>query len=116
MSKGPAHPEPYRPTAEAVRQKISETAKAKRRNVLIHTPAECRDPISPDEWQDAVDHAHFYLALDAAQKYGLVTVTGGPNINIDRCIELLEGGAARGFTPRADAIERGVKQINGIAE
>jgi hypothetical protein len=61
-------------------------------------------PQSPEEWQDAVDGAHALLALDAARQYGLVT--GGPVINQERCARMLRRGAARGITPRPDALER----------
>jgi hypothetical protein len=61
-----------------------------------------RDPITPLEWQDAVDGAQFYLHLDACRQYGLLT--GGPEVNIERCEEILRRGDKLGYRP-ADAVE-----------
>jgi hypothetical protein len=63
-----------------------------------------QDPKTPEEWQDAVDAADVLLKIDAAREYGLVT--GGPVVNVERCVELLKLGAARKITPRPDAVER----------
>lgn len=62
-----------------------------------------RMPRTPDEWQEAVDWAQALLALDAARQFGLVT--GGPDVNAARCLELLDRGGRRGVTPRPDCIE-----------
>jgi hypothetical protein len=56
-----------------------------------------RDPQNDAEWQEAVNAAHFLLCLDAARQYGLVT--GGPEIDIDRCLTIVERGQVRGFVP-----------------
>lgn len=61
--------------------------------------AKPRDPESATEWQDAVNAARFYLLLDDARLYGLVT--GGPVVNRDRCRDLLREGERRGWVPRA---------------
>jgi hypothetical protein len=53
---------------------------------------------SKETWQDAVDHAEFFLQLDSCRQYGLIT--GGPTVNIRRAEEILRGGAKRGITPR----------------
>lgn len=55
------------------------------------------DPTTPEEWQGAIDAAAFLVLLDAARQYGLIT--GGPEANIARCVELLERGAAFGIFP-----------------
>lgn len=68
--------------------------------------AMARDPITPAEWQEAVDLAEFYLALDSARLYGFVTFPGA--VDAGRCEVLLERGRARGIRPRPDAIERAV--------
>lgn len=65
---------------------------------------EILDPVTPKEWQTAVDAAHGSLALAAARDYGLVT--GGPVVNVERCNQILERGAEMGVTPSPDAIER----------
>jgi hypothetical protein len=65
---------------------------------------EPRDPQTPAEWQEAVDLATFYLALDSARKYGFVT--GGPEVNVERTELVLNRGRELGFVPSSDAIER----------
>jgi hypothetical protein len=55
------------------------------------------DPESREEWQAAADAAHFYLALDGCRQYGLVE--GGPTIDVDRCLEMLDKAKAIGITP-----------------
>lgn len=66
-------------------------------------------PVTDDQWQDAVDAAHAMLMLEAARLYGLVT--GGPEVNIERCVEILEDGQARGIHPRIDAVQRLIKEL-----
>lgn len=56
-------------------------------------------PVTPSEWQEAVDLSEFYLILDSAVKYGLIT--GGPVINQERCVALLKRGLIKGYTPAA---------------
>jgi hypothetical protein len=60
---------------------------------------EIRDPQTPQEWQEAADTAHILLAIDAARQYGLVT--GGPELNEQRCIEILLRAEALGFKPKS---------------
>lgn len=57
-----------------------------------------KDPTTPEEWQEAVDQANLLLALDSCKQYGLLE--GGPKINFDRCVELLEKGKALGYIPK----------------
>ncbi len=59
---------------------------------------ERRDPETPEEWQEAVDAAHFYLLLDSARLYGLID--GGPLVDADRCAEILKQGRERGVEPK----------------
>jgi hypothetical protein len=49
---------------------------------------EIRLPETPSEWQDAANWCEGLLALDSARQYGLVT--GGPKVNVDRCIAKAE--------------------------
>lgn len=63
-----------------------------------------KDPQGPEEWQEAVDAAKGALVLDDCRLYGLIT--GGPVVNRDRCIEILEAGNKLGIVPAADAVER----------
>jgi hypothetical protein len=65
---------------------------------------EVEDPQTKEQWQEAADLAEFYLHLDSAQRYGLVT--GGPDINFDRCEEILREARQRGIRPAPDAVER----------
>lgn len=55
------------------------------------------DPISDQEWQEAVDAAQFYLLLDSCRQYGLIT--GGPAVSAERCEQILKFGKTRGFRP-----------------
>jgi hypothetical protein len=67
-----------------------------------------RLPTTKGEWQSAVDLAGFFVLLDAARAYGLVT--GGPDVNVDRCQEIIEAGKKKGMTPRVDAVQPFVDQ------
>lgn len=60
------------------------------------------DPVSKAQWQEAVDAADVLLALDAAREYGLIT--GGPMINMERCMKILSQGRNKGIVPSADRI------------
>ena len=61
-------------------------------------------PKTRAEWQTAVDAAHGALCLHAARAYGLVT--GGPEVNVERCEEVLRLGKARRIKPAHDSPER----------
>jgi hypothetical protein len=56
------------------------------------------DPTTPAEWQEAADAAYFMLAVESARLYGLIE--GGPEVNVERCDEILKEAAMRGITPR----------------
>lgn len=56
-----------------------------------------RDPKTREEWQEAIEAAAFFLALDSARQYGLVT--GGPTINAERCAHILAKGESLGYKP-----------------
>ncbi len=68
-----------------------------------------KNPKSQKQWQEAVNAAHGALALDSARMYGLVT--GGPEVNQKRCIEILEKGKKRGIMPEDDSIDRFIKDL-----
>jgi hypothetical protein len=55
------------------------------------------DPQTPEQWQDAVNLAHFFMAIDSARQYGLIA--GGPTVNIERCEVVLTQGREKGITP-----------------
>jgi hypothetical protein len=69
-----------------------------------------RDPETAAEWQEAVDGAEFFLLLDSAQQYGLIT--GAPKVNFDRAEQILAQGRERGITPasREELVRRFVKR------
>jgi hypothetical protein len=69
------------------------------------------EPQTEVEWQIAVDAANALLRIDAARQYGLIE--GGPAIDVDRCVELIERGAARGTMPRRESVEEFVMGFNG---
>jgi hypothetical protein len=62
------------------------------------------DPKTTEEWQETVDIAEACLLIHSAQLYGLVI--GGPQVNADRCAQILELGKARKILPREAAAER----------
>ena len=53
-------------------------------------PGLVRDPVTPEEWQDTVDMADFFLSLDAAWKYGMIEPD--PQVNVERCAWIVEQG------------------------
>jgi len=55
------------------------------------------DPETPDEWQSAADSADFLLLIDSARQYGLLE--GGPEVNVVRCVAILERAADQGVFP-----------------
>lgn len=74
---------------------------------------EREDPETPEQWQLAVDAAHACLALDSAKQYGLIE--GGPRIDVERCVEILEGGEKLGYHPSKTAIEDFIRSWQGHA-
>ena len=67
------------------------------------------NPSTPEDWQDAIDAAEGALTLHSARHYGLVT--GGPTVHVERCVEILREGEARGIRPSHDAVERFVAEL-----
>lgn len=63
-----------------------------------------RNPVTREEWQEAADFAEVLLTIDSARLYGLIT--GGPEVDLDRCRELLDRALELGISPRPDCIER----------
>lgn len=62
------------------------------------------NPRTREEWQEAADAAHVLLTVDAARQYGLIE--GGPEIDQERCVEILRLAKRRRITPAKDCIER----------
>jgi hypothetical protein len=67
-------------------------------------------PRTREEWQDAVDMAEGARLVVAARAYGLVR--GGPEINVDRCEEILRLGRDYGVRPGHDCHKKFVAACN----
>jgi hypothetical protein len=52
--------------------------------------------------------ASVYLAIDAARRYGLVT--GGPDVDVERCEELIARAEAAGLTATREEIDAATGQ------
>lgn len=68
-----------------------------------------KDPRTPAEWQEAVDLALAYRSIHDAKLYGLIT--GGPQIDVARCNEILDRGRRRGVHPTPDAIHAVLREL-----
>jgi hypothetical protein len=68
------------------------------------------DPSTPEEWQEAVDIAQGALTVHDAKAYGLIR--GGPDINVERCAEILRLGEKLGYQPAPNAHEMFVAACN----
>lgn len=84
------------PPPPAPPQRAAGRERVERSQALPHLA--WRDPETAAEWQEAVDLAEFYLLLDSARAYGLAT--GGPEINPERCQEILKRGRGIGYRPK----------------
>lgn len=51
-------------------------------------------PKTSEDWQEAVNSAALLLAIDSCRQYGLIT--GGPEINAERCCRMIQRGRERG--------------------
>lgn len=71
-------------------------------------------PKTQAEWQDAVDAAWALLGIDSARQYGLVT--GGPEVNVANCLDMVRKGEAWGITPSDDANKRFIAEYNASVE
>jgi hypothetical protein len=72
------------------------------------------DPQTPEQWQDAVDGAAGFIAIESCKMYGLMK--GGPKIDLARCKQILEHGAAKGITPSKSDTELALALIAAINE
>ena len=63
-----------------------------------------RQPRTTAEWHEAVDLAEVHLLIHSARCYGLIT--GGPEVNVDRCQKILKKGRQLGIIPAADCVEK----------
>lgn len=68
------------------------------------------DPQTAAEWQEAVDIAHAFVEIESARAYGLIT--GGPKIDVQRCLDLLGRGVGLGYRPSPGATERLLQELS----
>lgn len=68
-----------------------------------------RNPTTPAEWREAAVFAAAALMLDSARQYGLVT--GGPIVNVDRCVDVLAEAKGRGVEPTKAEIDAAVDAL-----
>jgi len=75
-----------------------------------------KDPKTPGQWRSAAALAEACVRLDAARQYGLIT--GGPRVNVERCLALLAAAGERGIvlTPTEidDAVTALVREAAGV--
>lgn len=62
-----------------------------------------KTPKTRAEWQEAVDGAAGLRALADCKMYALIE--GGPEINVERCDQILEQGRARGVRPSKSDVD-----------
>lgn len=63
------------------------------------------EPITPEEWQVAVDGANAMLVIVRARAYGFIVPEAGPKINVERCEQMLARGKALGYHPQRAVVE-----------
>jgi hypothetical protein len=71
-----------------------------------------RQPLTVDEWNEAATLAAACLLIDDARLYGFVV--GGPTIDRERCVEVLDQAARVGIVPTKLATEQAALDL--IAE
>jgi len=60
------------------------------------------EPKTEEQWREAVTLAEVLLDIDAARNFGLLT--GGPSVNVDRCVEIVRRGRARMLVALSDDV------------
>lgn len=68
-----------------------------------------REPRTNAELRHAALLAEVSLRIDSARRYGLIT--GGPEVNVCRCIELIERAKSRGITFTDGQIDTAVRAV-----
>lgn len=68
-----------------------------------------KDPQTPEQWRMAAAMAQACIVLDAARQYGLVT--GGPGVNLNRCLEVVARAKARDIVPSEAEIDQAIQAI-----
>ena len=70
---------------------------------MTDTPKMPRGRRSHEQWRDMMAAAEACLQIDAVRQFGLIE--GGPEINAERCVSILETGKARGFTVHQETVD-----------
>jgi hypothetical protein len=70
------------------------------------------DPETREEWQEAVDVAVGARAIADCKMYGLLE--GGPEVDVDRCDEIIERGRQRGVLPSRTVVELAAEIIAAV--
>jgi hypothetical protein len=68
-----------------------------------------RQPETPEQWQEAVNLARLWELVHGAHLYGLVK--GGPEIDPERCCEILERGREQGIVPDEAVVEGHIQAL-----
>lgn len=72
------------------------------------------DPSTHAEWQEAVNLSDLLLRIESARAYGLVT--GGPEVDAERCEDLISRGARLGVRPCWSEAERSAALLALVEE
>jgi hypothetical protein len=67
-----------------------------------------KDPQTPQEWQEAVDSAAAWRAIADCMIYGFLK---GPQIDFDRCTEILDRGEKLGVRPSGPVVDLAVQMV-----
>ncbi len=70
-------------------------------------------PITEADWQMAVDAAAACLSIESARQFGLII--GGPEVDIERCTQIVAQGIDLGITASPGAAARYVGEWNAEA-
>jgi hypothetical protein len=68
-----------------------------------------KEPNTPEEWQRAVNLAETMLLVHSAQAYGLIT--GGPDVDAQRCDDLIAKAKALDIHPQQAAIDKMIAEL-----
>lgn len=71
------------------------------------------EPVTAEDWRHVVTLAEVLLDVDSARRYGLIT--GGPEVDVARCQDILTRARQRGIVPCAEDVnamtERFVREL-----
>lgn len=67
------------------------------------------DPVTDQEWQQVVNNIEVLELIDSARSYGLIK--GGPEINRERCDELMAKAREKGIFVNRDAVTHTIAEM-----